>query len=336
MSNINLEIPPDGSVPDTFVLSLNDRMRQIQSSLQSMPAAKAASKGTSSFITTNTTVVSGTLQGPHLGRLATNAAVLPTGTEFCETDRNSIYVVQQIGSSGGTWGFEAGFYADLFGNRPGDLGLYDDGFVFLATDRNALYIWTGSAWGGPYLAGATRGTLAQLPKGLNSGDAGYLYVVTTGTGGVKYNHVVQWTGTAWAPADGDQMGGYFCDYVKPPTEPGWNLADGTATTYLDIIAGVLTEVAITIPNLTTGAYRRSSTLLGYTGTVTAAAPILLGGSTSIVAAAGGVVVQSGTGAMAPGGTGTHAHSIAPGSSTATATLTGDPVANLQVLTYFRL
>src|ERR1700733_12577015 len=118
--NLNLAITDDGSVPSAFLSTLNDRLRQIQTALQ--PVSTASSSP-------------GTLQGLHAARLTQNAAKLAQGTQFWETDRHVTYIVQAIGSVG-TWAYLSGTDSDVLANRPTDLGKYDNGFVFFATDTN--------------------------------------------------------------------------------------------------------------------------------------------------------------------------------------------------------
>jgi hypothetical protein len=102
------------------------------------------------------------------------------------------------------------------------------------------------------------GTLAQVPTTLTVADAGFLFWITTGTGGVAYNHIIEWDGSSWRAAAGEQLGGYFTEYCKLPTEPGWQLADGSVTTYLDILVNKViapnSPTILNIPNATQAAY----------------------------------------------------------------------------------
>ena len=126
--NLNLEITDDGTVPSSFIAALNDRMRQINSALKTLNAVTPAAT---------------TLQGLHSARLTENAAKLAQGTQFWETDRHVTYIVQAMGSVG-TWAYLSGTDSDVLANRPTDLGKYDDGFVFFATDTHATSVWSGS------------------------------------------------------------------------------------------------------------------------------------------------------------------------------------------------
>jgi hypothetical protein len=188
-------------------------------------------------------------------------------------------------------------------------------------------------------------------------DEGYLGFVT------DFNHFVRWTGTVWAFAAGDVGNKFFRDFAGTPQETGWQLSDGTATTYLVVGGATLTTANFTTPNLTgTPAYRKS--IAAYTGAITAAtAPGISGpgstgnaGSHTTTGHTLGADFTHGHGtntstATAPGGTGfvvqvlsvgaielslvcdatgDHAHSI--GSVTADAT--GEP-AHLGTLAFFR-
>jgi hypothetical protein len=120
--------------------------------------------------------------------------------------------------------------------------------LFFESDTKVFYQnqYVGALLAWVYVAGMQRDILASLPT-LTADDAGYLYLVTTGTGPTDYYHVVRWTGSAWEPGPGERMGGYYSLYTKAPTDLGWQLADGTPTAFLDIIAGGLVETPITPP-----------------------------------------------------------------------------------------
>jgi len=304
-ANLNLVLPADAAVPAEFLSSLNDRMRQIQTAFKTL-STPASSTGTC-------------LQGTHAARLAQDATSLTPGTQFWETDRFSIYIVRAIGKSG-TWAWEAGFYASASANIPSDLGKADNGFVFYATDQETLYVFNGtsSTWAS-FSTTITSGPLSGVPSGLTGKDAGLLYHVTTGTGGAAYNHTFEWSGTAWTVAERERLGGYFADYAKVPTEPGWQACDGSATHYLDIVAGAITEVAFTVPDMRGFVYRKGA--IAYTGTVTAAGTILLGGDTGETSAGtpAGVVALTGATGEASAGVpfGVATTSATPGASTTT-------------------
>ncbi len=335
-ANLNLQLPPDAAIPSDFLTTLNQKMQLIQTAFTTL-SKPATATGTC-------------LQGNHLNRLTQDATGLTPGTQFWESDRYSIYIVRAIGKTG-TWAWEAGLYADVFINRPTDLGQSDVGFVFLATDTNTLYVWAGSVWRS-YSSTIKVDTFANRPTGLSVTDAGLLYHCTTGTGGVAYNHTFEWSGTGWTVAERERLGGYFADYAKAPTEPGWQICDGSATHYLDIVAGALTEVAFTTPNMP-GVYRSGG--LAYTGALVLPAHVTLTGSTDAASAgtptgaisvsgpSATVAVAAGSGSVVP--TNIHIHTaVLAGDpmpdhqhtlTSVTGTFTGDPVLHLGVLVYFR-
>lgn len=97
-------------------------------------------------ITNNiTNVGTGTLiTGTHNLRLTVyGGASEPDGTGFFETDRNVVYVITP---SPKKWEFAAGLTINTLVNRPVDLGIYDAGFLFFASDTEILSVWTGTAW----------------------------------------------------------------------------------------------------------------------------------------------------------------------------------------------
>lgn len=174
------------------------------------------------------------------------------------------------------WAAE-GTHADRLSLYPATA--YPDGSRFFETDRKVTYICVAGNW--LYASGTMADMLSNQPI-LGSYDSGFLYRVTTGTGGVAYNHVARWTGSAWEA--GDNFGGFFEDFAFAPSEPGWQICDGSGTTCLQIIAGSLTETAFTTPNLTTGVYRKGAA--AYTGIIAAAGTISMSGGTVGASSAG--------------------------------------------------
>jgi hypothetical protein len=131
-------------------------------------------------------------------------------------------------------------------------------------------------------------TVATQPT-LAAGDVGFVGIVT------DVNHITWWDGASWQPWGNDQAG--FYDLPVAPSGNGWQLCDGTATTYL-VFGATLTLVAFTTPNLiATPAYRKAAA--AYTGTINAK-----GGSTG--------TGTTGTGTTGTGTTGdesSHTHLI---------------------------
>lgn len=84
--------------------------------------------------------------GTHANRLA--PAGLPLDALYVETDRgNAIYQVQSFAGVA-TWVYVAGVMPGTMSpdQRPADLGAYDAGFQFRATDTLQTFYWNGSAW----------------------------------------------------------------------------------------------------------------------------------------------------------------------------------------------
>ena len=121
-----------------------------------------------------------------------------------------------------------------------------------------------------------RWALADQPT-LAAADAGYLAFVT------DYGHLVRWAGTVWEFAPGDVGNRFMRFFVGAPQESTfWQLADGTATTFLTVGAASLTTTAFTTPNIPAGTFVKA--LAAYTGLIDAAIAPVLSGSTATEAA----------------------------------------------------
>lgn len=141
--------------------------------------------------------------------------------------------------------------------------------------------------------------LAAQPT-LGPADAGYLAFVT------DYGHFVRWTGTVWQFAPGDVGNGFFRPFAITPQEVGWQLCDGTATTYLVVGGATLTTAAFTTPALTTSpAYLKTGA--AYTG-----AAVAKSGSTGTGTTGTGT---TGTGTTGTGTTGAPTAGVAIGHTT---------------------
>ncbi len=77
----------------------------------------------------------------HANRAGYTPANFPIGALYNESDRFSLYR-----NSGSAWVLVIAWYADVFANRPADLGANDVGFQFYSTDTTTGYYWTGAAW----------------------------------------------------------------------------------------------------------------------------------------------------------------------------------------------
>lgn len=228
---------------------------------------------------------------------------------------------------------------------------YAPGTIFVITDRNVAYrvqVVSGSnAW--VYWTGFDSVTQSQISglKGFNGGalganDTDLLIRVT------DYEHVLQWSGSAWNWGPGDSGSGYFSDFAVAPTGNGWHLCDGSSGVgYLqhDGTLGTLT-----LPNTdSTPAYRKGTN--GYSNSIAAAGtptvtptgtvstPTILSNFTGN--ALSDTTVQSGTGASVAAPQ-TPTGNVSSSSTTPTftgatdnVTLNGDPVANYSAITYFR-
>ncbi len=148
------------------------------------------------------------------------------------------------------------------------------GTLFWETDRTVLYAVENQsgtlAW--KYAAGMYNATYANRPTDLGTNDAGFLYFPSV------YIHICRWSGAGWGITDGG--GGWIADCVVNPGA-GWQLCDGTATTYLALSGADLAETAFTTPDENTapaGVYHKS--IAAYSGTINAATAGAISGSTA--------------------------------------------------------
>jgi hypothetical protein len=246
-----------------------------------------------------------------------------------------------------------------------DPGASADGSLWLESDTGLVYrvqyipgAVADAEW--QYFAGTwerEQGQLAALSLALRDVDAGLLVEVT------DFRHILRWSGSAWGWGPGEDGRHEFVDMpIAPDDLTGWQLCDGTVTSYLK---GNGKTAAFTTPDLTAGAVRIGG---AYTGTVNpAAATVTLTGdtddedthvhsiehdhpaATSGVNSTGQNLLTPNTGAGIAAGNG-HSHSVdipdlvadsGPGAahhhglSAVTAALSGDVIANIAVLVYFR-
>lgn len=102
-------------------------------------------------------------------------------------------------------------------------------------------------WNFVSIGGVRSGTFDQAPV---SPQIGTQFFVTS-----PYFHMVFWDGTQWQFADGGN--GFIADFPAAPTAGGWQLCDGSPTTYL-VLGATLSEGTYTTKALT-GHYRKSVT-----------------------------------------------------------------------------
>lgn len=198
-SALNLEIPPMPGVDPNFLFALNASLLRISDTFRSVtPAAAAPGRSSGSSTSGNSAGVSSvqvgsggmTLEGSHLQRIGSAPAAQQTlGQQYWESDRLSTYIVRQVGSVL-AWAYESGCYSAPYAQRPADLGLYDAGFLFQATDWRILWRWDGVQW--VYMAGMRYDVAANRPGNLGLGDAGFPFYAT------DLLILMWWTGTAWS------------------------------------------------------------------------------------------------------------------------------------------
>jgi hypothetical protein len=179
------------------------------------------------------------LAGSHGLRLGLVVTALPVGTVFLETDRNAVYTILANGLlNANTWNYISGEYADVFANRPTDLGPFDLGFIFTAIDVHFSERW---ANGWTYYAGVAQGSLFQMNAlPLIAAENGLLFAETT------YGHLYVWSGTSWAFAPGDSGAGYIV-FGPEPLGGIWYPCNGAS---YSISAGNGGLTTVVTPNIT--------------------------------------------------------------------------------------
>ena len=290
IKDLYLELPENAG--DDLVRLLNDRMRRLGTRLQQCGTAiedagmliscthleRQQNRPASAY--TEDTLLWETDRGPvwavqlvgrtHVWKYLTGLAELPYAQRFTDLGvddagfpfRASDWKVKWRWS-GTAWVYIEGVYENTFANRPGGLAVADAGLLFRASDWKVKWRWNGTDWA--YREGVYENTLANQPTALGAADEGFLYHLTTGTAEVEYYHTLMWNGTGWEPAERERMGGFFEDSMKVPTDKGWKLCDGSDTKYLEITEGELEEIAISLPDMTTGVQRVSGS--SYSGQV---------------------------------------------------------------------
>ena len=145
------------------------------------------------------------------------------------------------------------------------------GATFFESDRTVFYVGTpsGNAAIWTFAAGTMTNTFANRPTDLGANDVNFNLYVTTGTGGVIYDHQFIWSGSVWR-WNGDRAG----IFVDAPVAPGdgFQLCDGSTTKYLSV-GSDLSENSFTTPNLSgTGSPNLGTYITSidvYTGSVNA-------------------------------------------------------------------
>ena len=154
-------------------------------------------------------------------------------------------------------------------NAPGN---YPLGTLFVISDRNNLTYQvqgtsTAHAW--VYYEGIYSVAQSAI-SAINGYNATVLSAHDTGLQirVTDYEHVLQWSGSAWTWGAGESGSGYFSDFAVAPTGIGWHTCDGsTGVKYLKADG---TTGTVNLPNTaSTPAYRKSTS--SYSATISAAA-----------------------------------------------------------------
>lgn len=146
---------------------------------------------------------------------------------------------------------------------------FSPGTFYFQNDRGILYVDNGTAW--QYFTGTyprLQSELAALAATLGTGDTGLLVNVT------DYNHMLQWTGSAWQAGPGEQMGNFFQDFATggPANPIGWHVCDGSSVSHLKA-DGSLSTPEILPDTQSFPAYRKLGS--SYSQVITAATRPLL-------------------------------------------------------------
>lgn len=110
-------------------------------------AGKSSSGGSSPSTPSTPTSSVVTIEDTHANRLSSHLpSSSASGTYYYETDRIVTYLNFTTPATTQVWQYVTGIMESVIANQPTDLGTYDAGFLFYATDRKILYQWSGSAW----------------------------------------------------------------------------------------------------------------------------------------------------------------------------------------------
>lgn len=313
--------------PD-FLAILEDRLRRL--------AAASSSAGPRLIQTT------------HAMRLARYApAGQDEGTELYETDREVRYALRE-----GHWRYQSGTMRATYVGRPNDLTVWDAGFLLYVEDYAHTFRWTGTGW--EWAPGDDRSDYFRKCRGtpgtgwalcdgaavtrLKSDLTTEAVTLPDLTPGVYLRGAATYSGTVNDPGEitlsgdtGDTSAGTPAGTVSQPT-----LSMDSYTP-----AGTVSQPVFTGTLGTTGNNSTSHTFpLGTSGSVTVAQhphthTFTPAGTVSQPTFTGTPATLTGT-VSQPTFTGDalagHHHDLSSG----TATLTADPVANLDVLVYYRL
>lgn len=149
--------------------------------------------------------------------------------------------------------------------RAGDTGELADAIRLLRESFNGLLLRVPKT---TLLAG----NLIDQPLNLTAADSGLEFLV------LDFGHRMRWTGSVWEFAAGDCGNNFFRASPSAPQGTGWQLCDGTVTSYL--VAGAsLTTAPFTTPNIAGNpAYLKGAA--AYSGAIQAAIAAAISGSTA--------------------------------------------------------
>jgi hypothetical protein len=196
----------------------------------------------------------------------------------------------------------SGTHAQRLNPRNPPASSFQQGAFYLESDRGVTYqnrmVMVGAAnlptW--VYAFGEMAALLAAIPTDLGVNDAGFIFDV------LDFNHRLQWSGTAWGWAPGDEGSGRMVVCEIDPTGAGWHLYDGSAgVLYLKATGATGT---ITLPNLVGVTTDAAFIVAGSpNGGPNAATAPTIGGSTATASAVTGLTNPAATGSTSPGNTG---------------------------------
>ena len=116
---------------------------------------------------------------------------------------------------------------------------YPDGTLFYETDRTIYYIARGKNW--VYDHGNYPINQQALPTDLGISDTGFLAYVT------DFAHLLQWTGTGWNWAPGEQGAGMQILFPDVVPSLGWHVCDGAAG--IQVLQSDGSYILVTMPNI---------------------------------------------------------------------------------------
>lgn len=191
-----------------------------------------------------------TIQGTHDDRISIYLPSLESaGTYYYEIDRTVTYLNFLTPSTTPVWQYVSGIMIAAFAGRPSDLGQYDAGFLFYATDRELTYLWDGASWNifnnfEPVLADTHANRLTNYPSvnyTLNTlfeeTDRTVMYWVQNATG------TVNTSGTTVTWVSGDHFINSTPGFTAGQWPPGTSIVIN-GVTYAIGVAGVTSPTSL--------------------------------------------------------------------------------------------